>query len=376
MAEDKNYTNVPQEEGELEIDLMEYVRKLWAARKMLLKVAGVAAVVGIIIAFSIPKVYTVKVVLSPEASKMGRNSSSLASMASMLGLGNAMGNEANALNLTMTNEIISSTPFVLELFDTRVQTIDGEMDTTLVDYLATQKRPWWKTVMALPGMAVGGIKSLFTSAPEDMEEPPLDPFQLTRKQTGQANAIRSTIKAEVEKTGMTTIEVTMQDPLVAAMVADTVVTKIQQYITQYKTSKAKEDCKYWEQLYKERQNNYYLAQEKYAQYADANQGIIKQSVKIEQERLQNEMNLAFQVFTQVATQLQLAKAKEQEEKPVFAILEPATVPLLPSGTSRKIILLGCVFLAVIGASAWLLFGQDLWQSLKQELAEQKEKTEE
>lgn len=376
MAEDKNYTNVPQEEGELEIDLMEYVRKLWTARKMLLKVAGVAAVVGIIIAFSIPKVYTVKVVLSPEASKMGRNSSSLASMASMLGLGNAMGNEANALNLTMTNEIISSTPFVLELFDTRVQTIDGEMDTTLVDYLATQKRPWWKTVMALPGMAVGGIKSLFTSDPEDMEEPPLNPFQLTRKQTGQANAIRSTIKAEVEKTGMTTIEVTMQDPLVAAMVADTVVTKIQQYITQYKTSKAKEDCKYWEQLYKERQNNYYLAQEKYAQYADANQGIIKQSVKIEQERLQNEMNLAFQVFTQVATQLQLAKAKEQEEKPVFAILEPATVPLLPSGTSRKIILLGCVFLAVIGASAWLLFGQDLWQSLKQELAEQKEKTEE
>lgn len=376
MAEDKNYTNVPQEEGELEIDLMEYVRKLWAARKMLLKVAGVAAVVGIIIAFSIPKVYTVKVVLSPEASKMGRSSSSLASMASMLGLGNAMGNEANALNLTMTNEIISSTPFVLELFDTRVQTIDGEMDTTLVDYLATQKRPWWKTVMALPGMAVGGIKSLFTSDPEDMEEPPLDPFQLTRKQTGQANAIRSTIKAEVEKTGMTTIEVTMQDPLVAAMVADTVVTKIQQYITQYKTSKAKEDCKYWEQLYKERQNNYYLAQEKYAQYADANQGIIKQSVKIEQERLQNEMNLAFQVFTQVATQLQLAKAKEQEEKPVFAILEPATVPLLPSGTSRKIILLGCVFLAVVGASAWLLFGQDLWQSLKQELAEQKEKTEE
>jgi len=368
MMEDKKFYE-PKEE-EMEIDLMEYVRKIWAARKLLLKVAGIAAIVGIVVAFSIPKQYTVKVTLSPEASKMGR-SSSLANMASMLGLGNAMNNEANALNLTMTEDIISSTPFVLELFDTRVQTIDGEMDTTLVAYLATQKRPWWNTVMSLPSMAIGGIKSLFTSAPENVEEPPLNPFQLTKRQMGQANAIRRTIVAEVVKSGMTTIEVTMQDPLVAATVADVVVTKIQEYITKYKTSKAKEDCKYWEQLYKERQNNYYKAQEAYAKYSDANQGVVKQSVKIEQERLQNEMNLAFQVFTQVATQLQLAKAKEQEEKPVFAILEPASVPLYPTGTSSKIIILGFVFLALMGTSAWILFGKDLWLSLKENFKEEK-----
>ena len=367
MMEDKKFYE-PKEE-ELEIDLMEYVRKIWAARKLLLKVAGIAALVGIVVAFSIPKQYTVKVTLSPEASKMGR-SSSLANMASMLGLGNAMNNEANALNLTMTEDIISSTPFVLELFDTRVQTIDGEMDTTLVAYLATQKRPWWNTVMSLPSMAIGGIRSLFVEKKE-AEEKPLNPFQLTGKQMGQANAIRRTIVAEVVKSGMTTIEVTMQDPLVAATVADVVVTKIQQYITKYKTSKAKEDCKYWEQLYKERQNNYYAAQEAYAKYSDTNQGVVKQSVRIEQERLQNEMNLAFQVFTQVATQLQLAKAKEQEEKPVFAILEPASVPLYPTGTSSKIIILGFVFLALMGTSAWILFGKDLWLSLKENFKEEK-----
>ena len=58
MAEDKNYTNNterPREDEELEIDLMEYVRKLWAARKVLLKAAGIGAIVGVIIALSIPK---------------------------------------------------------------------------------------------------------------------------------------------------------------------------------------------------------------------------------------------------------------------------------------------------------------------------------
>ena len=54
MVEDKNYTNAPLEEDELEIDLMEYARKLWASRKKLLKVAGIAALIGAFIAWSMP----------------------------------------------------------------------------------------------------------------------------------------------------------------------------------------------------------------------------------------------------------------------------------------------------------------------------------
>lgn len=372
MAEDKNYTNAPLEEDELEIDLMEYARKLWGARMLLLKVAGIAAVVGIIIAFSIPKKYTAEVLLSPESSKGG--GSSMSGMAAMLGLGNiSMGGDANALNFSMASDIVASTPFILEIINTQVQTLDGEMDTTLVAYLATQKAPWWSTVMSLPSMAIGGIKSLFTSNDAQVEEKPIDPFRLTKQQKGQISAVQSIIQIDADKkSGMTKLSVTVQDPLVAATMADTVLVKLQDYITKYKTSKAQEDCKYWEQLYEQRKKEYYEAQEKYAQYSDMNQGVIRQSVRIEQERLQNEQSLAFQVFSQVATQLQMARAKLQEEKPAFAVLEPASVPLLPSGTSRKIILIAIVFLAVAGASAWILFGKDLWISLKEGLKEPKE----
>lgn len=370
MIEEENKQNISPMDEELEIDLMEYVHKLWNARKLLLKVAGIATIVGIIIAFSLPKEYTVNVVLSPEASKTGR-SSTLSSMASMLGIGSTTGNEANALNLSMANEIISSTPFVLELFHTQVQTLDGEVDTTLVAYFETESRPWWNTVLGLPGMAIGGIRSLFTEKKE-MEEKPLDPFHMTRKEMGQVGRIRRSISAVVDKkTYMTQISVTTQDPLVTAILADTVVNRIQKYITQYKVSKAQEDCKYWEQLYAERQKEYYMAQEAYAEYADANQGVVRQSVKIEQERLQNEVNLSFQVFTQVANQLQMARAKVQEEKPVFAVLEPASVPLLPSNTSRKVVIVGVVFLALVCASIWILFGKDLWGVLKKNFSDTK-----
>lgn len=376
MAEDKNYTNTPLQEDELEIDLMEYARKLWAARKLLLKVAGVAFLLALVIHASLPTKYTAKVMLASEGTKGG--ASSLSGMAAMLGFGNFNGgSDASALNFSMASDIVASTPFILELFDTPVQTIDGKMDTTIVAYLETESRPWWNTVMALPSLAIGGIRSLFASTPDERkEEEVIDPFRLTPAQMGKIGAVKSIIKAEIDKkTSMTTISVTLQDPLIAATMVDTVVVKLQKYITNYQVSKAQEDCEYWEQLYKERQNDYYTAQKNYAEYMDANKNVILQRVRSEEERLQNEMNLAYQVYSNVATQLQMARAKVQETKPSFTVFEPASVPLYPSGLSAKILILGLVFLAVMAASAWVLFGKDLWASLKEGLKEPSEEKE-
>ena len=373
MAEDKNYTNAPLEEDELEIDLMEYARKLWAARKLLLKVAGVAFVLALVIHASLPTKYTAKVMLASEGTKGGANS--LSGMAAMLGFGNFNGgSDASALNFSMASDIVASTPFILELFDTPVQTIDGKMDTTIVAYLETESQPWWNTLRALPSIVIGGISSLFASTPDEIKgEEVIDPFRLTPSQMGRIGAIKSIIKAEIDKkSSMTTISVTLQDPLIAATMVDTVVVKLQKYITNYQVSKALEDCEYWEQLYKERQNDYYTAQKNYAEYMDANKNVILQRVRSEEERLQNEMNLAYQVYSNVATQLQMARAKVQETKPSFTVFEPASVPLYPSGLSAKILILGLVFLAVMTATAWVLFGKDLWQSLKEGLKEPSE----
>lgn len=377
MTENKNYTPLPQEEEEMEIDLMEYARKLWAARMLLLKVAGIAAIVGIVIALTTPKQYTVSVTLAPEMGKSG--GSSLSGIASMLGVGGFnMGNDADALNVTLYPDIVSSTPFILDLMDTPVSTLDEEQpDTTLVGYLKEYtSSSLMGTVMSLPFKAIGGIMSLFKSEAEG-EEGGINPFQLTREQANIVGGLKKQIVASVDKkTGVTTVSVTMQDPLVAAMLTDTVIVKLKEHITKYRVSKAEEDCKYWEQLNEQRKDEYYHKQKIYAEYVDANKNVILQSVRIEQERLQNEMNLAYQVYSNVAAQLQMAKAKVQEAKPVFAVVEPASVPLQPSGTSRKMILIGIVFLAVAAAAAWILFGQDLWSNLKKGLSEEKNETQE
>lgn len=368
MTENKNYQQPDVQEpenDELEIDWMDILRRIIAIRKTLYKAAGVGVVLGIIIALSIPKQYTVTVTLSPE---MGGDKASggLASLASSFLGGAATSSSPDALNATLAPDIVASTPFILELFDTRVQTLDGKLDTTLVAYLDEQKQPWWGYIKAAPGMAIGAIKSIFTEEADTTSV--LNPFQLTKEESEKVEGLRKVLTADVDKkTAMTTITVTLQDPKVTAIVADSVVTKLQQYIIDYRIKKAKEDCAYLEQLYKERQQEYYEAQSKYAHYFDSNRNIALQSVRAEQERLQNDMNLAYQVYSQVAQQLQVARAKIQEEKPVFAVVEPATVPLQPSGTSRKVILVGVILFVIFGVGVWKLLGHSYWNQVRKKL---------
>ena len=228
---------------------------------------------------------------------------------------------------------------------------------TLDTYLDEETSPWWSYVIGFPNMIIGGIKSLFAEEDEPVssDKTGLGTIELSKKELKKIETLKKMITAYVDKkTSMTSVTATFQNPKVAAVVADSVV----KYIIDYRTFKAKEDCLYLEKLFKERRQEYYATQQKYADYLDSHDNIILQSVRAEQERLQNDVSLAYQVYSQVASQLQIARAKVQEEKPIFAIVEPAVVPLEPSGTSRKIYVLAFVFLSVCIVIFWNLFGKD------------------
>lgn len=375
MEENKHYTNPdhqpnPADDDELEIDWMGILRQVLSIRKTLYKAAGIGLVVGILIALGTPKQYTVSITLSPEMGS-GKSGSGLASMAASF-LGGSIGADSpDALNATLAPDIVASTPFLLELFNAHVVSQDKKIDTTFTAYLDEQKSSWIGYVLKAPGMAIGGIKSLFTDEAEKIATVQEGTIELNEEDSKKLEGLRKQITADVDKkTAITTLTVTLQDPKVTATMADTVVSKLQQYISAYRTSKAKEDCQYLETLYKERQQEYYAAQQRYARYVDANSNMVFQSTMAERERLQNDMNLAYQVYSQVAQQLQVARAKVQEEKPVFAVVEPAVVPLYPSGTSRKVIVVGFIFLAVALTGAWQLWGKPYWLQLKEGLQKQ------
>ena len=351
---------------EIEIDLMDLLRKVIGIRKKIYKAAGIGLIIGVIVAISIPKQYTVEVTLSPE---MGNDKAGGLSglAASFLGSGVTMGDGTDALNASLSADIVSSTPFLLELSAMEIPVTKNEV-MTLNTYLDEETSPWWSYVIGFPGMVIGGVKSLFTEEDEiaSFDKTSQGAIELSKQDSRKIATLKKVITASVDKkTSMTSVTATFQDPKIAAVVADSVVKKLQEYIIDYRTFKAKEDCIYLEKLFKERQQEYYIAQKKYADYLDSHDNLILQSVRAEQERLQNDMSLAYQVYSQVASQLQVARAKVQEEKPVFAVVEPAVVPLEPSGTSRKVYVLVFIFLSVCIVIFWNLFGKDFLNKFKE-----------
>ena len=358
------------DDEEQDIDWMELFKKLWAQRRWLIKVAIIGAVLGVIVALGKTHTYTVTVTLSPEMGSDGK-SSGLASLASSF-LGGSISSSSDALNATLSSDIVASTPFLLDLSEIQVQTLDGEVDTTLCGFL-TDRRGGniIGLILHSPGLLMRAIKDAFREEVVPEESTGRGPIFLTEDQSQMIEGLKKElITADVDKkTSITTISVTTTDPKVSAIVADSAVHILQRYIINYRIAKAKEDLVYLEMLCNERQAEYFAAQTKYAQYVDANRNIALQSVRIEQERLQNDMSLAFQIYSSVSQQLQMARARIQEAKPVFAVIEPAVVPLHPTDMSRKIIVILVIFLFVAGGSAWILWGQDYLDLFKAKIRE-------
>ncbi len=343
------------ERDQREIDLIEVGKKIWRRKTTVLKVCGIGIIVGCILAISIPLEYTNRLKLAPEVSVKG-TSGNMGALAAMAGINLSNNIGEDALSPELYPDIVTSTPFLLDLFQVYVTDLKGEIHTTLYEYMDDyQRKPWWDAIISLPKNMIGWGVSLFKDK-NITREGGLDPFRLTPDEADVLDELGQRIGVSIDKkTGVTTISVTMQDPLVSAMVTDTVMDNLQEYITRYRTNKARHDLAFTEKLYEDAKKEYFRVQQQYARYTDGNQHVALKSYLIEQERLQNEMSLAYGIYNQVAQQLQVAKAKVQEITPVYTVVQPATVPLKPTKPGRMMILAGPVFLAALISLFWIGF---------------------
>lgn len=359
--------NIQQYNEEQEIDIMELVAKLWKNRKKIIIWCVVGAVVGLVAGFSIPKTYRASATLAPETQQ--RMGSGVSSIASMMGV--SLDNSVDAIDYEMYPDVVSSTPFLFELLDLQVRTADEKIDTTLQGYiLEHQKSPWWSHVISAPFKALGWAISLVR--PEEESDTTsvaeLDIYNLPKDERKAIKYLAEAINVTVDKkTGKTQMSLEMQDKMVVATVLDAVVNNLKDYMSDYRTSKSRQDAENLSIICEQRKQDYHKAQQAYAAYMDSNKSVIRQSAEAERQRLQQEMNLAYQVYSQVATQLEGARIKTQQDKPVFAILDPVCVPLKKAGPSKAKLLVVFTFLAGCCAAAWVLFGEDFWKKFKENL---------
>ena len=350
MEENKNIEMVEEESS---IDFGKIFKDLLRHKWLYAKVLPVAFILAAIYALSLPNFYSCSVKLSPEMGGSKSSAGSLASLASSFGVNlGTSGAGTEALFPTLYPDLMNSVDFKTSLFPVKVKREEDNKTFSYYDYLMNeQKAPWWSTAMK-------GFFDLFGSKKEEKEQH-VDPFRLTKEQTNIVKAINKNVVCDVDKKTMViTINVTDQDPVICATMADTVKNRLQKFITDYRTSKARVDLEYNKKMAAETKARYEKARRLYAEFADANQDVILESVRQKQTDLDNEMQLQFNAYQQVAAQLLAAEAKVQQETPAFTTLQSATVPVLKAGPKRAQMCLIFVFLAFLGTTAYILYKED------------------
>ncbi len=327
---------------EKQIDVVAIAKAMWQHKKVYCIVLPIVAIISFLLIVCVPRTYNSTVKLAPELSSF--NSSSLTDIASSFGfdMGASKGG-GDAIFPELYPDLIQSNDFITSLFDVKVKSKDGKINTTYYNYLSTlQKAPWWTKAM-------GAIKNIFASKEHTNGiSQSVNPFMLTKKQDQVAKGISSLIKCTVDKKDyVISITVEDQDPLICATIADTVRARLQQFITEYRTRKARTDLEYYQKLCKDAKAKYEKVRRIYGSYSDANQDVVLESYKLKENDLENEMQLLYNNYTTLTTQVQQAQAKLLMQTPAFTTLQNASVPLKPAGPKRMYFVITMMFFTFI-----------------------------
>ncbi|MCH5174391.1 MAG: chain-length determining protein [Prevotellaceae bacterium] len=340
--------------------LFALARKLYQHRKLLLRSAIIGTVVGILFAIGVQKEWTAQVVLVPETEESGLGGK-LGGLASLAGINMAAGS-SDALYPELYPQMIEATPFIVGLFDVKVTTLNGEIETTFYDYIKNhQKRTWTASVAYWMRQGIKAITSTFIKSEFKQSSDEIDPFYLSIEQDMLVESVRKGIvDAFVNKSDMLiTLSVTTQDPLVSATLVDSVRVRLQQEIINYRTQKARHDMEYYAHLVDESRAEYKRLEQNYADYADTHQNPFLTSVIAERDDLENQMQIAYEVYSQMVQQYELSKAKVQEATPSFTILQPSSVPIKPSSIPKIVVMLLWIFVFVSLTALWILLRDTL-----------------
>lgn len=345
------------ENKENEIDLRELTKNIWKERKRIIIWGIIGIAVGIVISFSIPKQYKTVVKIAPEdeSSKLSMNNS-MGGLAEMAGFDIGSGGSVDGISKRIYPEIIQSTPFLLEFANIEVENDNKKIK--FYDYITKEQRsPWWSYIVALPMKAAYGVINLFKDE-DPTKVDTINIFKPSAIQQYYIKALNTAILVDLDmKVGILTLTVTMQDPLIAAIISDSLISNLQRYMIEYRTRKTRNDLEMNSRRMKEAQSQYYTADSIYANAIDRNQNLIAQSARIKLDRLANEKTIAFSTYQQIATQVEMNKVKLQENTPIATIIEPASVATKASSPNKLIILIAFGFLGGFAAICSILVKQ-------------------
>lgn len=324
-------------ENHEELDLLNLIKRVWQQRLFVICCIAVGIILAIIVWASTPKVYNSQISIVFESSQ-NSNNASLGLLSGMLG--NNSLNSMGGINEEIYPQILKSSPFLAEFAYIPVEYEGQKMN--LITYLLNHtKYPWWRYLLS-PGM-------IFS---KDYVNPTIDNEQI---KLAFASRLSSSIELKSEpKSKTNSICVKMQDPVISQIVVDTAYTRLHFFVANYKTAKARNNLDNSLSNFQEAKKKFYTADSIYAAMEDRNRNLISKAAKIKVDRLKSERDIAYSVYNQLATQVELDKIKVQEDTPAATIIEPSYLPTAHSLPNFKMLFVVFSFLGFVFGAAFVI----------------------
>lgn len=353
------------------IDLRELFYTIRDNRSLIYRVTGAFLILGLLIAFLNPVEFESEALLMPEMKESESGAGSLlenyGGLLGLSGLGSADLSDSGTLSPEVYPKVVQSLTFQSELLDDSLYFSD--IDTTLSLY--TYFRDWYSPSFfeLLEEYTVKLPKKFSTPEPlSDRLAELFDREELERVSEEELEIIkdlRERIFIELDtETGVMIATATLPDAAAAAQLNKSSINLLTDYLKNYRTQKAKEDLEFAEEQYEAGKQRFKEAQAELADFLDQNVNLSTAKARAQEQLLQAEFDLAYEIYNSVAQKRIEARMKVQEKTPVFKVLQSVSVPLESSGTHPILVL-------IISGVAGLLFsffvvaGKNVYDNLKE-----------
>lgn len=233
---------------------------------------------------------------------------------------------SNLMGPDMYQDIVKSRAFLNEIVSSKIpinrtnrkfSTLEKLLTGNNIDLLKSKKQDTSSL-----------IKSEIT--PELILSNELPPIvEINGSRANSMGLISNKISIDVEE-GLCILKVKMNDPFLSAVVSRLVLEKLIEYVTFYKTNKLRNNLNYLQERLYESEIKYKNAQSNLSSFKDRNIGSIFQSSIASEQVLSNDVTSTFAIYNQLKGQIEQANLELKKETPLFAVLEPITVPSAPS----------------------------------------------
>lgn len=334
-----NNSKIPIITDEGGIDFRALFYLIWNDRKPIIQITVVITIIGVFYALQATPLYKSTITMYPAGEDRGGQLSQLQGMASTFGFD--VGGGEPSIHIP---DIVNSWRLKTKLINHRWNTDNFDIPVNLIHYWEIDDTP---SISLNP---VVWIKALFAS-----DEKP-DKTLIWEDVALQIINDRISVN-ENKYTGLITVSTLMEEPEMAAEMANFLYSAIVDFTTEIHGKQARLNREFIEDRQTDVKVQLTKAEEVLKEFRERNRSIIESPhLQLELERFIRDVEIQTQIYITLKQQYELARIEEVKETPSVVILDDAKPAVKKDRPNRKLILFYSIFLgSIIGVITILIY---------------------